>query len=29
MKFDIHVKNIKNMKFNSLTFKFHIQKRYV
>ena len=29
MKFDIHVKNIKNMKFNRSTFKFHIQKRYV
>ena len=27
MKFDMHVKNIKNMKFNDQIFKIHTKKR--
>ena len=27
MKFDMHIKNIKNMKFNSQIFKIHQKKK--
>ena len=29
MKFDMHVKNIRNMKFNNQIFNIHTKKKYI